>query len=305
LRWFGGAGVEAKRKKKKKKPCASKCKDGCCTAKFGACISPAQQNATRCGVGGQICRSTNCGGGGCGAGCNTCCAGGVCIDEAEISNEQCGTAGEACFACPQGQACNAPDDGCCALPGTSCGTNLACCLHFQCRNATCCMSNFGTNPAGFCSTDDDCCDEEDSCVAGQCLRDRHELCTPAAVLCQSPLTCTSVGNIHRCCAANGAACEADADCCEDEDVCDGGVCKRKRQEPCDPGIVCRDSHPFCVFQRCLKCPENKQVTGTDELCCDISFGCDAANGGRGACCQNPHCCESVNPCVLEFGLQSC
>ena len=45
---------------KKKKKCAKKCKDGCCTGKKGKCIRPDQQDLGRCGTGGEICRSTGC-----------------------------------------------------------------------------------------------------------------------------------------------------------------------------------------------------------------------------------------------------
>ena len=76
---FGLATADAK-KKHKRKPCKKKCKDGCCTGKHGKCIKPAQQSSTQCGTGGEICRSTGCGGGDCGAGCDTCCANGECID---------------------------------------------------------------------------------------------------------------------------------------------------------------------------------------------------------------------------------
>lgn len=46
--------------KKKKKPCRKKCKDGCCTSKFGKCIQPAQQSPTQCGSGGAICQQVGC-----------------------------------------------------------------------------------------------------------------------------------------------------------------------------------------------------------------------------------------------------
>ncbi|MCA9878249.1 MAG: hypothetical protein KC442_10725 [Thermomicrobiales bacterium] len=48
------------KKHKKKKKCARKCQDGCCTSTKGTCIRPAQQSATQCGTGGEICRTTGC-----------------------------------------------------------------------------------------------------------------------------------------------------------------------------------------------------------------------------------------------------
>lgn len=54
------ATLETSAKKKRKKPCARKCKDGCCIGKKGKCIRPDQQDTGRCGTGGEICRSTGC-----------------------------------------------------------------------------------------------------------------------------------------------------------------------------------------------------------------------------------------------------
>jgi len=51
--------VAGKRNKRKKK-CAKKCRDGCCTSKYGKCVQSAKQSPTRCGAGGAICRSSGC-----------------------------------------------------------------------------------------------------------------------------------------------------------------------------------------------------------------------------------------------------
>lgn len=302
------AGNEARAKKKKKTPCAKACKDGCCTTRFGKCIKPNQQNSTRCGADGEICR-TNCGGGRCGAGCNTCCAAGECLDEEQISNEQCGINGETCFACPPGQTCNAPGEGCCARLGAACSASgAACCdrLGVTCGpNHVCCVEN-----GHSCSQTTDCCDDLDICDGGFCARQRLQQCTPGTILCQTPLNCTTVGNIHRCCAANGADCSGDQDCCEDEDICQDGICKRNHGDICDDTIICRSDYPYCNSQACRRCPPDLVSTGTDELCCPPTRYCPNANGGRGACCANDGCCvpdEDGTPCgKLEFpGLQSC
>ncbi|MFN8674826.1 MAG: hypothetical protein U0Z70_00485 [Thermomicrobiales bacterium] len=50
----------ASRRKKRRKKCAKTCKDGCCTGKYGKCIQPAKQSVTRCGEGGEACRSSGC-----------------------------------------------------------------------------------------------------------------------------------------------------------------------------------------------------------------------------------------------------
>lgn len=49
-----------KKHKKRKKTCAQKCPDGCCTSKKGQCVRPGQQSLSQCGTGGEICRSTGC-----------------------------------------------------------------------------------------------------------------------------------------------------------------------------------------------------------------------------------------------------
>src|SRR5689334_15005575 len=49
-----------KKHRKRKKTCAKKCQDGCCTSKYGACVRPGQQSLSQCGTGGAICNSTGC-----------------------------------------------------------------------------------------------------------------------------------------------------------------------------------------------------------------------------------------------------
>ena len=190
---LGGASVGAKKHHKKKKPCKKKCKDGCCTGKHGKCIKPAQQSSTQCGTGGEICRSTGCGGGGCGAGCDTCCANGECVDAGQISNEQCGTGGQTCFACPVGQACNAPGEGCCARLGAECGSNsVECCTTsagvYACEDNHCCAPNHSP----LCTENTDCCDEEDVCDNGFCGRPEGASCVPGDVWCAPPLDCNPI-----------------------------------------------------------------------------------------------------------------
>lgn len=295
---LGATRVEAKRKKKK--PCAKKCKSGCCTAKFGKCIQPAQQNSTQCGSGGEICRS-NCGGGACGAGCEACCANGVCIDVADVSNQQCGTGGEPCFACPPGQACNAPGEGCCAPHGETCRTNGApCCssLFESCGpNNTCCSET-----GGSCEDTSDCCDQEKNvCDQGRCVLQPGQMCSggPAPLLCVTPLACTPRDSLDSfCCAANGRPCRDTGDCCDpDEEICesDGSqlVCKKTGSEDCEVDgntLICENDNPYCIDGGCRRCPVGQTSTGTDRLCCNNGFACSAANGGRGVCCEHEGCC---------------
>lgn len=243
---LGISAAQAK-KKKKKKPCKKKCPDGCCTAKHGQCIRPAQQTPAQCGAGGEICR-TNCGGSGsCQDGCDTCCAGDVCVDAGQISNDQCGTGGEACFACPPGQACNAPGAGCCALKGAACGSNgVTCCNEFSqiCQSDVCCVRN-----GGGCEQTTDCCDEADVCEGGQCGRPLAAPCVPGQLLCIPSLACNpetltcgpedctaTCAELERC---SEQVCLGVLNCCtqatfdecsESEDFCgcitEGGECTR-------------------------------------------------------------------------------
>lgn len=73
---LAGIVVDGKRKKRKK-PCAKTCKDGCCTSKRGKCVKPAQQGPSQCGTGGGICQNTGCSGCNANRPCPTgqCCTG--------------------------------------------------------------------------------------------------------------------------------------------------------------------------------------------------------------------------------------
>jgi hypothetical protein len=213
---LGIRGTEAK--KKKKKPCKKKCRDGCCTSKHGKCIKLAQQTPTRCGTGGAIC-SANCSGTNCAQTCGTCCADGDCIDAGQISNEQCGVGGEACFACPAEQICNAPGEGCCAPIGATCDSANDCCSNggtLNCDDNQCCVPTATTAGGAFCSEDDDCCEADDVCDIGQCRRPEGASCQPGDLLCQSPFTCNG-----------GGICASPEDCtvpCAELERCAEQVC---------------------------------------------------------------------------------
>jgi hypothetical protein len=255
--WFGGTTVDAK--KKKKKPCKKKCKDGCCTKKFGKCIRPAQQSGSQCGTGGEICRSTGCGGG-CGAGCDTCCADGDCVDAGQISPEQCGTGGEACFACPVGQACNAPGEGCCALQGAACGgSGVECCSHLFviCGEGNiCCVENHGA-----CTQTSDCCDDEDVCDNGFCGRPLDAACVPGDVWCVPQLECNP--STLRCSA-----------CPEEQEPCNG-VC-------CDAGESCYGTVCCALNFGCSR------PNGGAGSCCQFQYCCEPQQVGCE--CEFDGCC---------------
>lgn len=304
--FVGKQSVDAKKRKKK---CAKKCTDGCCTSKHGKCIPRVQQSSTQCGTNGEICRTNcegqlppdtdTCGPENCQSGC---CAGTTC----EFSiHAHCGIGGASCVACAANEECFVGK--CCGLQGHTCAGNGECCLNRLCENGKCC-SGYGV----ACSRDSDCCDPDVLvCSNGECLIKNGQPCE-LLQRCELNVSCPASG---RCCAANGRRCEATVDCCDpDEDICDGGFCKRKRNESCDNSIVCQDAYPNCVDGACRKCPVGQQDFGTSEICCTLPpndfGGCAAANGGVGACCEFEDCCK-VNAggggvCLeTEYGTPSC
>jgi hypothetical protein len=132
----------------------------------------------------------------------------------------------------------------------------------------------------------------------------------------APNCCGALQCSHqKCCAPNNtAACNVDSDCCDDEDLCEHGACKRKKGDFCNATIVCSDAYPYCLgsgeFGTCQRCSAEEVSTGTDELCCPSNRYCPKANGGRGSCCNNDDCCvpneDGVECGKLEFpGLESC
>ncbi len=153
--------------KKKKKKCAKKCADGCCTSKRGKCIQPAQQNATQCGTGGEICR-TNCGGQSpplpetCGA---TNCPGGCCAGTTcEFSTkDHCGVGGATCVACAATQDCFVGK--CCGVARHTCTSDNDCCINVRCetdRNRCC------VDAGSACTSDLDCCNPLERVCNGVC-----------------------------------------------------------------------------------------------------------------------------------------
>lgn len=201
---------------------------------------------------------------------------------------------------PVGSCCPLYEYRCCppALDRT-----IRCCgVHLNCsegredgdRSGACCQF--------FpCKSTDDCPNERHVCSDAGC-------CVPG-VICELPnRTRDSLAVDEDCCAKNGESCEVDQDCCEDEDRCDGGICKRKHREFCEDGIICEDAYPFCAGERCLRCQLPEIETGTADVCCPPTKSCPAANGGAGACCVNEQCClpHPSGLCMeTEHGTPSC
>lgn len=114
---------------------------GCCANGF--CVSPTNQSALGCGLGGGACttcmQGQSCVNGQCATApacgpttCpNGCCINGQCLPTQAQSRFSCGTAGQMCQQCAMGEACT---NGVCAAP-PSCGpmTCAGCCDNGQCR----------------------------------------------------------------------------------------------------------------------------------------------------------------------------
>jgi hypothetical protein len=204
----GMVGVSTIEAKKKKKKCAKKCPDGCCTSTRGKCILPAQQNAEQCGTGGEICR-TNCGGQSpplpetCGA---TNCQGGCCAGTTcEFSTHaHCGIGGAACVPCGATEDCFAGK--CCGLTGHVCAGDGECCLNRLCESGKCC------SPYSIaCSKDSDCCDPDTLvCSNGECLIKNGQPCE-LLQRCQGNQPCPGsliCGDVEGCTEEQDDACVA-------------------------------------------------------------------------------------------------
>ena len=201
-------------KKKKKKPCKKKCPAGCCTGKHGKCIQPGQQSSTQCGTGGEICRSTGCGGGStteppdtCATTCEGCCAGETCFMDNDDGH--CGLNGVACFGCADNEECASTH--CCGKPGHECSEGGDCCLALVCDEGACC-STFAS-----CTQDADCCRLGTTviCDSGQCVVKTGASCQPGWI-CMGGFSCPSSG-----------ICGDPGDCtipCQEEDRCTGYSC---------------------------------------------------------------------------------
>lgn len=211
---LGTSSLEAKRKKKK---CAKKCPDGCCTSTRGKCIPPAQQNATQCGTGGEICR-TNCGSSvppppdpktcgpeNCAGGC---CAGTTCTLQ---TNQTCGIGGAACVACGAKEQCFVGK--CCGQPGHTCGVDGECCLGNLCDAGTCCA------PYGqACQVDADCCQSDSrACENGECVIKTGSACEPLQ-MCQGNLPCPASAICGEC--PEGWETCSDGSCCSPDQFCE-------------------------------------------------------------------------------------
>lgn len=215
------AGLTSAEAKKKKKKCAKKCKDGCCTKKYGKCIRPAQQSSTRCGSGGEICR-TNCEGPVCDEDCIGCCDGPTCIED--TSDAQCGGGGAACFPCGADQSCTGL--ACCGKLGRTCSADEPCCLtgKLACESGKCCVNNDGP-----CTKSSDCCPlgSEQICDNGTCVIPTGLACQPGW-MCQGDTLCPGSGicggpnDCTQACAEFGQCvtetCFGDLLCCTPEDV---------------------------------------------------------------------------------------
>lgn len=122
---------------------------GCCTNGF--CVSPANQSAIACGLGGTACarcmQGQTCANGQCATApacgpqtCpDSCCANGQCLPRQAQSRFTCGTGGQLCRQCAMGESCT---NGVCT-PAPSCGPMSCpngCCDNGQCRSGNSAMA---------------------------------------------------------------------------------------------------------------------------------------------------------------------
>jgi hypothetical protein len=149
----------------------------------------------------------------------------------------------------------------CSNLSQDCGNDSDCCKG-DCLSGICtCLANTAS-----CTRDDECCSGE--CVANHC-----RACNPINSTCNSGgVSCCSgaCNGLNQCqCAANGASCVNQHDCCEN---CDGGKCCTAQGANCTLG----------------------------NLCCGDKYVCTAASpaprccGQSGAACTQPgECCSNV------------
>lgn len=227
-----GAGLFNETAAKKKKKCAKKCADGCCTSKHGKCIRPDQQSAAQCGTGGEICRA-NCvpppgpppvppvppspppppcqTDNQCPTGLN-CNSAGQCV---------CRTNGRCTGCCASATSCvmlDATSDAACGVNGNAC---VACKLGAQCtKSVNVCRCDAESSNDGCCNAERDegfpgitnshcgkngeicvACGSNETCVAQECEPNPPQDCT---VPCQQSGDCTPYtcfGNLY-CCPAD-------------------------------------------------------------------------------------------------------
>lgn len=239
--------------------------------------------------------------------CNGCCESpeGDCLQGDD--HDVCGKSGETCHACDTLGICD--NNECCIPLGGACQYGKCCKFpKTECSDGYCCVGVYRPceQPNPFCCAGTSCVAEQGS-LSRVCCPD-SQVC--GSTCCEPGLSCLdpTTENCGFTCSNNGGTCLIDANCCEDEDRCDGGTCKRRHREFCEAGIICEDAHPICAQNRCLRCALPQIETGTSEVCCHPSYSCDAANGGVGACCVNEFCClphESGLCMETEHGTDSC
>jgi hypothetical protein len=263
-------------------PCPLRCGSGCCDT-AGTCQAGSDDNA--CGTGGNPCDpcvGSSCiavkNGGQCvapdGGVCNSdtcangCCQGGQCI--IFITEQACGSGGEACKVCPPGDFCkggcfhmmdncgpsNCP--GCCI--GTWCATGnqnnscgkdgLEC---FDCRPGPDCVPSGG---GGLCGGKPPCLNCNGCCLDGQCVQGSSDTqCGGQGRVCDNCAVqgwdCVLVGpnSDYRCGRNNFCDKQSCAGCCF------GSVCGVGTQDvACGTGGVncvdCLDQKKTCVNGAC-------------------------------------------------------
>ncbi|MSP92830.1 MAG: hypothetical protein EXR79_13670 [Myxococcales bacterium] len=218
-----------------------------------------------------------------------------CTADSCDSQKGCGHTPNDAMVCDDGDKCTVVD-ACTA--GVCKGTQPANCDDFNpCTNEACdAKTGCGHVPNSATCDDGDVCTAKDVCQAGKCVPAAGAACDDG-----NPCTvdgCAAVtGCFHN--VANGGACD-DGNVCTVDDLCSGGTCLGKDQNPCNDGDACtadacepakgclnaaldsgkcEDGNPCTVNDACKagKCTSGSQKACFDTEACTLD-SCDIATG---------------------------
>lgn len=248
----------------------------------------------------------------------------------------------------QGQGCNADTDGCTVgdqcLNGTCVAGMAPDCSDEsdQCNTGVCsstgsnsyvCISNPLPHNGDACNADSDGCTLNDTCDNGDCIAGDPPDCSSENDDCNIG-ACSSTGDNTYVCvkdptSLNGSICNADSDGCTIDDTCTNGTCTAgiladcsEESDQCNTG-VCQSTGDNSYD--CQKDPtshegnacDDMSLCTTDEVCtngfcigtepdCDDTFVCttDSCNTETGECENIPDntACDDQNDCTTDVCL---
>lgn len=195
-----------------------------------------------------------------------CCLEGGCVESPTPA--ACGTAGNACSACP-GELTDVCVEGACR-----CGSELPCGPGYRCQAGACIPDGLGS----ACSVTG--C----SSPPGQC---HQELGT-----CESDGTCTYLPR------SAGETCD-DGNSCTVDDACNGGGSCLGTPMSCNtPPGQCHESAGTCVAGTCSYAAKPTGTSCDDGRACTVNDVCDAT----GSCDGTVDCDSPPNPCHQAVGI---